>query len=246
MEIISLIIIFLSGFFVIFYFLLRKYKKYMPSLFILTWIAWFFISFQLSQLPVRKERIECGLFSFKVHKKYIPNKSALVGVYDAFGDESCGAAFIFVEPRTFISFDYGKIKSNNKLDTEDIKDIVNNVIKVRTEKDKAGYQEWFVSYDPFIHEMFASVDYKTSTKYRKFKKFGRDIIFIRTDDNAESYLCRLHLVRKSKWSLNRSERIFFNTLRLNSKSIDASQRGAEDDVLDLIIDEPEWIKKSLN
>lgn len=222
------IIISLLSLFVILSFSFKE--KYLP-LFIVIWIVWTVILFLLFQLPIRKERIECGIFSFKVHKKYIPDRDVPL-LYDVEGDEDYGLAFINGGPDAFTRFEYGEIANNKKLDTEDLKKVINNAIKNRTsQKDIDGNQRWFVSCEPFTHKMFASVDYISSTTDRKNKRLGRDIIFIHSE-NTKSYLCRLHLARKSKWALNRSQRIFFNTLRFNPKSITTSQRGTDDDTLD--------------
>lgn len=163
----------------------------------------------VSELPLRKEKIECGVFSFKIHKKYMTE-----GVVPNFveGNKDAGYSDLY-SPNGFTFFMYDKVPDCNKWRLEEWAKYYTDDA---TEKDRDGFQKWFVSDEPLACDYFISTDYHQS-KHNGKRQYRRDIIFFKETEDADYYLCHLSLYRPTKFTLNRSHEIFFKNLRISGK-----------------------------
>lgn len=173
------------------------------------WAAFVAVTgYAFSELPLRREKIECGVFSFRIHKKYtkpqlgIPNHTE--------GDRYSGFAD-FYSPNGFTFFEYTKVPDDNKWRLERL---AKHHMDYATEKDKNGDQEWFVSDNPRNYDVCIITDYH-KRKHKSRREYRRDIVFFEKDSLVH-YLCCLRLCRPSKFTLNRSHGVFFPLKRVPS------------------------------
>lgn len=165
------------------------------------------IGYAVPELPLRQEKIECGVFSFKIHKRYTKPQLGIPNHID--GDRYSGFAD-FYSPNGFTFFEYTKVPDDNKWRIERL---AKRYMDHATEKDRNGDQGWFVSDNPQDYDVCIITDYHQS-KHRD-RQYRRDIVFFETDSTG-FYLCGLRLYRPSKFTLNRSHDVFFPMKRVPS------------------------------
>lgn len=178
------------------------------------WFLWMafvaVVGYAFSELPLRRDKVECGVFSFKIHKKYSKPIPGYVINY-TYGDDDSGVADFFSDPPGTY-FEYQKVPDCGKWRLERM---AKHYTDEATKKNKAGFQNWYISDGPFDYDVAIITDYHQS-KHRNKRERRRDVVFFEETETGY-YLCCLRLCRPTKFTLNRSHEIFFKNLRINGK-----------------------------